>query len=96
MKKAARRAGIVKRVSPHTLRHTYATKRLDRGLTVAEVQMLLGHSDMATTMIYTHADPVQLREKVQGGDQEKRNRIEQLQEQLQGIQEELAVLAGPE
>ena len=46
------------------------TPGIDRGLTVAEVQFLLGHSDMATTTIYTHADPVQLREKVQGGDQE--------------------------
>ena len=91
VRKAARRAGIMKKCSPHTLRHTYATTMLDRGMTVAEVQMLLGHSDMTTTMIYTHADPVQLREKVQGGRRDEvTEKIAALEQQLA----ELKALAG--
>jgi integrase/recombinase XerD len=64
---AARRAGIEgKRVSPHVLRHTYATTLLREGFTIREVQELLGHASVATTQIYTHVDPQALREKVQG------------------------------
>ena len=51
LKKLAARAGIQQRVSPHVLRHTYATRALDSGLTIREVQSLLGHSDVSTTMI---------------------------------------------
>ena len=64
---AARRAGIEgKRVSPHVLRHTYATRLLREGFTIREVQELLGHASVATTQIYTHVDPQALKEKVQG------------------------------
>ena len=61
----AEAAGIEKKVTPHVLRHTYATRMLRRGLDLREVQELLGHSNVATTQIYTHVDPEALRRKIQ-------------------------------
>ncbi len=54
IKRAATKAGIDKRVTPHVLRHSYATHLIDAGVNLRHVQDLLGHAKPETTMIYTH------------------------------------------
>lgn len=65
VRKVAEEAGITKKVTPHVLRHTFATAILRNGGDIRFIQQLLGHSSVATTQIYTHVDDSTLKEMYQ-------------------------------
>lgn len=65
VKEAAERAGICKKVSPHTFRHSFATVLLKNGADLRSIQQMLGHESITTTEIYTHLDKQQLRDAIE-------------------------------
>ena len=64
IKEVAKKAGIKKNISPHTLRHSFATHLLEGGANLRVIQMMLGHENLVTTEIYTHLDTQYLREEI--------------------------------
>ncbi len=64
IKDLATKAGIKKTISPHTLRHSFATHLLEGGANLRVIQMMLGHENLVTTEIYTHLDTQYLREEI--------------------------------
>ena len=78
--RACQRGGIKKKVSPHTLRHSYATHLLELGVDLRYVQAMLGHSRPETTMIYTHISTVKIQEMANPFDELVKEEMDKLQD----------------